>query len=151
MAEAIAATPEELAQQERQNQEVVKRSRVHPLDPDFLLFALPFAFFVDALDIILELTSILVIPKILGLFIDFITLILLGAWLYWRTGKLIKTKQKQQQANVQALNEVSQAVLRGPLRKVIVRLGLVFLIEAIPILGIIFTWTVMVILTLREK
>ena len=151
MAEAVVITPQELAQQEQQNQQEQVRSRVHALDPDFLLFALPFAIIVDALDIILELTSFLVIPKLLGLVLDAFTLFILGWWMYWRVGKIVKTKQRQQQANVKALKGASRAVLQGPLRKIIVRLGLVALIEAIPIIGIFFAWTVMVVLTLREK
>lgn len=151
MAEAAAATPQELQAQERQNQQEQERSRVHPMDPDFFLFALPFAILVDALDIILELTSILIIPKLLGLILDAGTMIILGSWMYWRVGKIIKTKKRQQQASAKALKGASRTVLRGPLRKIIIRLGLVTLIEAIPLVGILFAWTVMVVLTLREK
>ena len=151
MEEALDTTPQELVQQERKNEEEQERSRVHALDPDFLLFALPFAVLVDALDIILELTSFLVIPKLLGLIVDAFTMLILGGWMYWRVGKIVKTKKAQQRANVKALKGASRAVLQGPFRKIIVRLGFVALLEAIPIVGILFAWTVMVVLTLREK
>jgi len=146
MAEAATTTPEELRAQERQNQQEQERARVSPLDPDFLLFALPFAILVDSLDIILELFGLLIIPKVLGLTLDVFTFFILGTWLYLRTGKLIKSKQKQQ-----AGGGVGKAAIRGPLKKVFTRLGLTFIIEAVPFLGIFFAWTLMVILTLRDK
>jgi len=151
MAEAATATPQELEQLQRQQEQELERSKVHALDPDFLFVLFVIAIPVDALDIILELTSFLIIPKLLGLIIDAGTILILGGWMYWRVGKIIKTKKRQQQANVKALRGASQAVLRGPLRKIIVRLGLVALIEAIPIVGILFAWTAVVVLTLREK
>ena len=150
MAQATAITPQELAQQERQNQQEQERSRVHPLDPDFILFAFPLALLVDAIDIVLELTSFLVVPKVIGLLLDFGTLIILGAWMYWRIGKLAKTKRRQQQDMRRSIRQGRTAV-RGPLRKVLLRLGLASIVEIIPLIGILFAWTVMVISTLREK
>ena len=145
MAEAVDITPQELAQQQQAQQAEQERSRVHALDPDFLLFALPFAVLVDAIDIVLELTSFLIIPKLLGLVLDAFTLFILGWWMYWRLGKIQNTKRQQQAARK------GGAVVRGPLRKVLVRVGLVSIIEIIPLVGILFAWTVMVISTLREK
>jgi hypothetical protein len=70
---------------------------VSPLDFDFLLFALPFAFAVDALDIVLEIAgAFVVVPKIIGIVIDFVTLLILGGWLYWRLGKIEKSKKERQ-------------------------------------------------------
>ena len=69
---------------------------ISPLDPDFLLFALPFAFAVDSLDIVLEIAGLFVaIPKIIGIVIDVIVLIILGSWLYWRVEKIAKSKRER--------------------------------------------------------
>ena len=86
MAEAVSTTPQELAQQQQTQQAEQEHSRVHALDPDFLL-VLSFAVLVDAIDIILELTSFLIVPKLLGLVLDAFTLFVLGWWMYWRLGK----------------------------------------------------------------
>ena len=149
MAEATTAT-QELAQQQAQEKEE-KQSRVHFFDPDFLLIILPFALLVDSLDILLELTSFLVIPKIIGLVIDFVTMFIIGGWMYWRVGKILKSKQRRQAIAKKTGKGVGRALMRGPLRKIIMRLGLVVFIEAIPVVGILFAWTVAVVLTLREK
>ena len=149
MAEAAVAS-QELAQQ-KEDQKEQERSRVHFLDPDFLLIILPFALLVDSLDIILELTSFLIIPKLVGLSIDFITMFIIGGWMYWRVGKIIKSKKRRQVAGRTAGRGVSRALMQGPLRKIIMRLGLVVFIEVIPVVGILFAWTVAVVLTLREK
>ena len=149
MAEATIAT-QELAQQQEQQKEQ-EQSRVHFLDPDFLLIILPFALLVDSLDILLELTSFLVIPKIIGLVIDFVTMFIIGGWMYWRVGKILKSKQRRQAIAKKTGKGVGRALMRGPLRKIIMRLGLVVFIEAIPVVGILFAWTVAVDLTLREK
>ena len=149
MAEAVSTTPQELAQQQQTQQAEQEHSRVHALDPDFLL-VLSFAVLVDAIDIILELTSFLIVPKLLGLVLDAFTLFVLGWWMYWRLGKIQNTK-RQQQAARKAGGHQGGAIVRGPLRKVLVRVGLVSIIEIIPLVGILFAWTVMVISTLREK
>jgi len=74
---------------------------VSPLDLDFLLFALPFAFIVDTLDIVLEILGFLGgITKIIGIVIDFVTLLILGGWLYWRLGKIEKSK-REHRANLE--------------------------------------------------
>lgn len=71
-------------------------ARISPLDPDFLLFALPFAFSVDILDGILEITGIFLgIPKIIGIVIDVVVLLILGGWIYWRLGKIEKSKRER--------------------------------------------------------
>jgi len=148
MAEATTATPQQLAQQQRAQQEEQERSRVHPLDPDFLIFALPFAMLVDALDVILELTSVLVIPKLLGLILDAGTMLILGGWVYWRTGKIEKAKRGQERYRMQG--RVSRKVQRVFIR-IMRKVGLVFLAELIVFVGILPMWTIMVISTLREK
>jgi len=148
MAEATGTTPQELAQQQRAQQEEQERSRVHPLDPDFLIFALPLALIFDAIDIILEATAILVVPKLLGMLFDVFVFALLGGWVYWRTGKIEKAKSGQERYKMQG--QVSRKVQRVFLR-VLRRVGLVFLAELIVFIGILPLWTIMVISTLREK
>lgn len=73
---------------------------VSPLDFDFLLFALPFAFIVDILDIVLEITGFVVIPKIVGIIIDVVVSLILvfPGWMYWRTGKIEKSKRERQKS-----------------------------------------------------
>jgi len=148
MAEAATATPQELAQQQRAQQQEQERSRVHPLDPDFLIFALPLALLFDTIDIILELTAILVVPKLLGMLFDVFVFALIGGWVYWRTGKIEKAKRGQERYKMQG--RVSRKVQRVFLR-VLRRVGLVFLAEIIVFIGILPLWTIMVISTLREK
>jgi len=73
---------------------------ISPFDPDFLLFALPFAFVVDAFDIVLELTGFLVIPKLVGIAIDvFVFLVLIfPGWMYWRLKRIGESKKAHQAA-----------------------------------------------------
>ncbi len=68
---------------------------ISPLDPDFLLFALPFAFAIDSLDVVLEIAGIFTggITKAIGIVIDVVVLLILGGWLYWRTGEIAKSKR----------------------------------------------------------
>lgn len=73
-------------------------ARVSPFNPDFLLFALPFAFVVDALDIVLELTGILIIPKLIGIGIDVFTFVVIIGWIYWRVKKIEESKRTRQTA-----------------------------------------------------
>lgn len=85
---------------------------ISPLDPDFLLLALPFALAVDVLDVVLEIAGLfIVIPKIFGIAIDFVVLIILGGWLYWRTKKVAQSKRDY------------VAKLRGSLQKGVKRLS----------------------------
>jgi len=136
-----------------------EKAKVSPFDPDFLLFALPFAIFVDAVDIVLELTSILVIPKLIGWAIDAFVFAVIGGWIFYRTGKIIKSRQKQQEAlqkkmGQQAAKMQQQLVkgaVKGPLRKTLVRAGAALLGELIPFVGLVPFWTISVIFTLREE
>jgi hypothetical protein len=136
-----------------------EKARVSPLDPDFLLFALPFALLVDIIDIILELTSILVIPKLIGWAMDAFTFVIIGGWIFYRTGKIIKSRQKQQEALQKKMGQqatkmqqqLAKAVAKGPLRKTLVRAGATLIGELIPFVGLVPFWTISVILTLKEK
>src|SRR3989338_840209 len=90
-------------QDSAQEQEAVEKSRVHPLDPDFLVFAMPFAMLVDALDIILEITGILVIPKLLGMILDALTFAVISWWVYTRTKRIVQTRDQMKKGAVQKL------------------------------------------------
>lgn len=140
-------------------QEAVEKSRVHPLDPDFLVFAMPFAFFVDALDIILEITGIFVIPKLIGIVLDGFTFAVISWWMYTRVKRIAQTRdqmkrgaaQKLQRGQQRLQQQLAKSVQRGPLRKVLLRGGITLLGELIPFVGIIPFWTITVFSTLREK
>ena len=142
-----------------QEQEAVERSRVHPLDPDFLVFAVPFALFMDGLDIILEITGILIIPKMLGIILDVFTFAVISWWMYKRVKRIAQTKDQMKQGAVQKLQmaqkqlqqQALKAAERGPLKKVLFRGALTLLGELIPFVGIIPFWTITVFSTLREK
>ena len=144
---------------EQSAEDAGEKARVSPFDPDFLLFALPFAILVDAIDIVLELTSILVIPKLIGWGMDALTFAVIGGWIFYRTGKIIKSRQKQQEAlqkkmGAQAAKmqqQLAKGALKGPLRKTLVRAGAALLGELIPFVGLVPFWTISVILTLREE
>lgn len=136
-----------------------EKARVSPLDPDFLLFALPFAMIVDAIDIVLELASFLVIPKLIGIGMDIFTFSVIGGWIYFRTNKIIKRRKEQKEALQKQMTQkagkmeqqLMKGAVKGPLRKTLVRTGVAMLGELIPFVGLIPFWTISVILTLKEK
>lgn len=139
-------------------QENTNIPHVSVFSPDFLLFALPFAATLDAVDIILEITSVVVVPKIIGIAIDILSFIIIGGWIYWRTSKIVKSKEAQKKALEKNLMQKTSQMekqlakgVKGPLRKTILRTGVSFLGELIPFVGIFPFWTVSVISTLREK
>jgi len=143
-----------------------EKARVGPFDPDFLCFALPFAIIVDAIDIVLELTSIIVIPKLLGIAMDAFTFAIIGGWIYWRTGRIIKSREEQKKAlqkqMTQKVTQMQQQLAKeatkgatkaakGPARKTLTRVGATLIGELIPFVGLVPFWTISVILTLREE
>lgn len=134
--------------------------RVSPLDPDFLLM-IGFAVFFDILDIIFEAFGLLSAGtlKAVTIGIDAFLAVFIGGWIYWRTGKIIKSKQQQIQAIQQRLGRTSAQMQKQlakaaakPLRRTILRAGLAFLGEVIDIaaIGLFPFWTITVIMTLRE-
>jgi hypothetical protein len=131
---------------------------VHVLDPDFLCFALPFALIVDLLDIFLEITGILVIPKLLGMIIDAIVFIALGGWMYWRTNQLAQTRKKQKEQLQKQLSQKSAKMeqqlakgAKGPFKKVFLRMGIVLIGELLPFLGLVPFWTISIVSTLKAE
>ena len=143
------------------NQEipVIPLDTVSPLDPDFLLFALPFAMIVDAIDIVLELTGIFVIPKLIGMVMDGFVFMIIGWWIYFRTNKIIKSREEQKKALQRQMTQkagkmqqqLAKGTVKGPLRNTLVRTGITLLGELIPFVGLVPFWTISVILTLKEK
>ncbi len=150
IAEAIEKSPE-LGKEQTE--------RVSPFDIDFLCFALPFAIIVDVIDIVLEITSILVIPKVLGMAMDVVTFAIIGGWIYWRTGNIIKSREKQKEALQKKMGQqatkmqqqLAKGAAKGPLRKTLTRAGVAVIGEIIPFVGLIPFWTISVLLTLREE
>ena len=149
----------EADQDAAREQEAVEKSRVHPLDPDFLVFALPVAMIFDALDIILELTAVFVIPKIIGIVIDAFVFIVISWWMYTRVKRIAQTREQMKKGAAQKLQkgqqklqqQLAKSVQRGPLRKVLLRGGITLLGELVPFVGILPFWTITVFSTLREK
>lgn len=142
-----------------EEQEAVERSRVHPLDPDFLLILFAFAIPLDALDMILEITGIFVIPKMIGIVLDGFTFAVISWWMYSRTKRMAQTRdqmkkgaaEKMQGYQRQAQQQALKSTGRGPLRRVLFR-GLAVLIgELIPFVGLLPFWSITVFSTLREK
>jgi len=154
----MAETTAELSA-EQSTENAGEKARVSPLDPDFICFALPFAILVDAIDIILELTSIFVLPKAIGIAMDIITFTIIGGWIYWRIGRISKSREEQKRAfqkqlaqkSTQMQQQLAKGITKGPLRKTFIRVGATLLGELIPFVGLLPFWTISVILTLREK
>lgn len=119
-------------------QEQSPSKRISPMDPDFIIVA-AFAIIVDALDVIFELLGFLILPKLFGIIFDVATAGIIGGWIYWKTGKMIKVTENKKEASKRLF------------RRMLKRIGLTFLGELIWILGIVPFWTITVILTLRKK
>ena len=108
--------------------------RVSPFDPDFLIIILPFALIMDALDIILEALSWLVLPKVVGIILDLITWIVIGIWMYIRVGRTPDRKQRgvpvQEGAGGSAVKSAAQQgiqqAIKSGFRKVFARTGVAF-------------------------
>jgi hypothetical protein len=111
---------------------------VSPLDFDFLI-VLGFAIVIDIIDLLLELLDVLVLPKLISILIDAVAFIVIGGWIYLKTGKIAKSR-------AETLSMVRRSQFRA-----IGRSGIALLGELIPYLGLFPFWTILVILTLREK
>jgi len=108
------------------------------LDPDVLVFALPFAGLIDILDVLFSIgtvaTLILGAPLIL--------------WMVWKTGSIQEVKEKRQGiAERRAQRIAKQKATRRALRRGI----LYFLGGLIPFVNIFVLWTWAVISTVRGK
>jgi len=135
MAEATATLDSQNIPEEKEKSEETKGTGVSVLDPDFLVFAFPFALLIDALDFAVSFGTI-------------VSLIVGGpliAWMVWRTGKSsIGSKEiRGRQATRQAARAASRRVLRRGI--------LILIVELIPVLNLIPFWTIAVLATLRKK
>jgi VIT1/CCC1 family predicted Fe2+/Mn2+ transporter len=108
------------------------------LDADVLLFALPFAVFIDILDIFL-----------VGVVVSLILGIPLLIWMVWKTGKLEDAKQQAQQ--VRKTQTQKQVAKKAALRRALKRGIIYFIAGLIPIVSIFFLWTLAVVNTVRGK
>lgn len=134
------------------------QKRVNPLDPDFLLISF-FAITVDSLDLILDpLIVLLGAPKLIGAGLDVFTFVIIGGWIYWRVGKIAKSKEARQKALQKTIAKKGATLkkqlakgIKSPLKKTLTRAGIAVIGEIAPFIGLIPFWTISVILTLREK
>lgn len=147
-----------MAEAETLEKEAVNKSKVGPLDSDFLI-VLFLALIFDALDIVLELTGVFVIPKLIGVVFDVLTLALIGGWIHWRTSRIIKTREQQKQALQKQITQkvgqmqqqLAKGAAKGPMKKTLLRAGIALLGELLPFVGLVPFWTISVIMTLREE
>ena len=160
MAEAAVATPQELQAQERQSQQEQERSRVHPMDPDFLLLAFPLALLLDLLSYVFMGLDAGIVAAVINIVLGG----LLVLWMVLRGMRLDQAKQPYKQAvktarmgkaGLQPRRAAAQQMARAGGRRVsskLLRRALIMYVgNSIPILNFIPFWTIGVILTLREK
>jgi hypothetical protein len=91
--------------EESGGEEVLPVPAIFPLDPDWILMLL-FAILVDSVDIVIIILGFLDIWTISGwisLAIDIGVFAIIGGWMFWRTGQIIKSKKQQQEALVKRL------------------------------------------------
>ena len=94
---------------------------ISPLDPDFILFALPFALFVDiVIDIPLEIIGhfFAEIPKFIGIAIDIVVFLILiyPGWMYRRLKKIQESKRERQMTLRRGVQRATQRLIK--LRKI---------------------------------
>lgn len=108
--------------------------RVSPLDPDFLLFAVPFAFIIDMLDFVFEIGIVanlfLAIPLI-----------------WWMTKKGGQAPGAQELQTHQAQRQAAKTASRRALRRGL----LIFIAELIPLLNLLPFWLIAVFAMLRQQ
>lgn len=154
-----------IQQEEEAAEQAYEAALVNPLDVAFVLI-LPLAIFADAIDIILEILGILVVPKLIGMLLDALTLPI-GWWVAQRTGAIMSAKDQRDQLRAQqaqqrqeraaTLQQQIQKAERGvgatrnPARRAWRKVLLFFLLELVPFVGIFPFWTIAVIGTLRAR
>lgn len=140
---------------------------VSPTDPDFIIFLI-FALIIDGIDIALEALGLVFdfvggigeILQPISWAIDGIAFVILGWWMYSK-GKSIGENRKQRQQALQKKAatqkgkleaKAAQAGAKSPTRRIMLRLGICFLGEIIPVLiGFLPFWTISVIMMLDIK
>ncbi|MBI2644359.1 MAG: hypothetical protein HYW95_02550 [Candidatus Wildermuthbacteria bacterium] len=124
-----------------------EKARVSPFEVDFLLVFL-FATIVDVVDIILEILSFLIVPKLFGIFLDAVTFVGITYWVYQKTNRIETAKERGFRGlSPQTKRRYQRKALTKALRKV----GLTCAGELIPFVGLVPFWTLRVLSTLREK
>lgn len=158
---------EEVAEEVLSGQEIIEsineageKQKISPFDPDFILILL-FAIFVDIIDAILALFVFLDLFTIswgVSIIIDLFIFVIIGNWIYWRVGRIIKSKREQQETLKKAIAKRGESLekqlargIKSPFRRTLTRGGLAFLGEIAWLIGLIPFWTISVVLTLREK
>lgn len=131
--EAVSA-PEESPAEEALTPEPTSTNQISFLDPDFLLFAMPFALLIDIMDVVLQL----------GIFVNLILGAPLIMWMMARAGQTIDVQDFRKN---QAAKKASKAAVKSAFRKGL----LVFILELIPIVSVFFFWTITIFLTLRSN
>jgi len=132
-------------EQESQQEPQEEKRKVGPLDPDFVIMFF-FAFFFDALDLLLDgSTTISQIPigKIIGVILDILTLIIIGGWLWYKSGSLGSTKK-----STESLKKVGKKL--GPVLKRMVPATLIEVGSGLGLgltswIGIFPSWTIAVL------
>ena len=69
--------------------------KVSALDPDFIIFFFAACFF-DCSDVFTDLITTIIqipLPKMFGIVIDVLALVIIGGWIYLRTGRLLSTEK----------------------------------------------------------
>lgn len=100
--------------------------KVKPLDPDFLIFAMPFAIFIDILDWVLDIGTI--VSWLLG--------IPLVIWMIIRTKRIETAKEQFEKL------KAAKGVARTGGRNVWRRALLLYLGEAVPIINFLPFWSI---------
>ncbi len=143
-----------------QIEEAGRKAGVGFLDIDFLLI-LFFAIFIDIIDLLLALfvfLDLFTISWAISAAIDVVIFAIIGGWIYWRTGKIAKSKRKKIESlkktiakrGAQLEKQLAKGI-KSPFRRMLARAGLGFLGEIAWLVGIIPFWTITVLLTLKEK
>ncbi len=154
MANGAATAQAEEAEQE------YEAALVGPLDVGFMLI-LPLALLADALDIILELLGVAIVPKLIGMILDVLTLPI-GYWVAKRTGQIMSAReqrdemrkqqaQQREQRATQRTQKGADGAPKKPTKKAWRKIGLFFFLELIPFVGIVPFWTIAVIGALRKR
>jgi hypothetical protein len=146
-------------------EEAGESARVSPLDPDFLVFALPTAIFADLVGVVLGIIVLMTALTLEGLLlaVDIIFMFIIGGWIFYRTGKIAKSKKEMQEsleksiqrnANI-AKRQIAKAATKfpkaRPIFKIVFRGVAVAALKSVPVLNFIPLWTISVLETLKEK
>ena len=143
---------------------LAESKRIEATDIDFIVILI-FAIIVDSVDSILTILQFITaftIGEALSLGLDNLATFIITLWMLYRLREMARSKQQivqqlQQRMGEKAkmmqkeLKQIEQKATRAPLRRVLLRVVAGFILELIPLVGLIPWWTITVVLTLREK